>query len=73
MADHPGDRLPDDCQLKGVSARLLIVTVCNIAIAIGAIVGGVLVGGVSADAPLLIGGIASIAGAAVLVSLRRGG
>jgi predicted MFS family arabinose efflux permease len=48
----------------------LIVTVCNIGIATGAAVGGVLVDGVSASAPLLVGGIAAIAGATVLVALR---
>ncbi|MCZ2826947.1 MULTISPECIES: MFS transporter [unclassified Modestobacter] len=51
----------------------LIVTVCNVAIAIGAVVGGVLVDGISAGTPLLVGGAASIAGAAVLVTLRRQG
>jgi DHA1 family purine ribonucleoside efflux pump-like MFS transporter len=51
----------------------LIVTVCNIAIALGAVVGGVLVDGISASTPLLVGGIASIAGATVLVAVRRQG
>jgi predicted MFS family arabinose efflux permease len=51
----------------------LIVTVCNIAIAVGAVVGGLLVDGVSASAPLLVGGVASIAGAVALVLLRRRG
>ncbi|WP_198410495.1 MFS transporter [Mycetocola zhujimingii] len=49
----------------------VIVTVCNIAIAAGAIVGGILVDDVAATAPLLIGGISAIAGAVVLVSLRQ--
>ncbi|SNQ47617.1 MFS transporter, DHA1 family, purine ribonucleoside efflux pump [Frankia canadensis] len=48
-----------------------IVTVCNIGIAVGATVGGVLVDGVSASTPLLVGGVASIGGAAVLVTARR--
>jgi predicted MFS family arabinose efflux permease len=50
----------------------LIVTVCNIAIATGAVVGGVLVDKVSPTSPLLVGGLAVIAGALVLVSLRPG-
>jgi predicted MFS family arabinose efflux permease len=49
------------------------VTVCNVAIAVGAVVGGVLVDGVSASSPVLVGGVASIAGAAVLGTLRRQG
>jgi DHA1 family purine ribonucleoside efflux pump-like MFS transporter len=49
----------------------VIVTVCNVAIALGAVVGGLLVDHVSESTPLLVGGVASIAGAAVLVSLRR--
>ncbi|WP_230202848.1 MFS transporter [Parafrankia discariae] len=53
-------------QIGGVT-----VTVCNIGIAVGATVGGVLVDGVSASTPLLAGGVASIGGAAVLVTLRR--
>jgi predicted MFS family arabinose efflux permease len=48
-----------------------IVTVCNVAIALGAIVGGVLVDEVAANMPLLVGGIAAIAGAALLTSLRQ--
>jgi predicted MFS family arabinose efflux permease len=51
----------------------LIVTVCNIGIALGAAVGGVLVDRVSASAPLLVGGVAAVAGAAVLVALRERG
>jgi predicted MFS family arabinose efflux permease len=50
-----------------------IVTVCNVAIAVGAIVGGVLVDEVAANVPLLVGGIGSIVGAALLTSLRRRG
>lgn len=47
-----------------------IVTVCSLGIAVGAAVGGVLVDGTTATAPLLAGGVASIAGAALLVTLR---
>ena len=49
----------------------VIVTVCNIGIAVGATVGGILVDDVSAGALLLAGGVASIGGAAVLVTVRR--
>ena len=49
----------------------LIVMVCNIGIALGASVGGVLVDGVSARTPLLAGGVATIAGAALLATVRR--
>ncbi|MBT2498555.1 MFS transporter [Agromyces sp. ISL-38] len=49
----------------------LIITVCNIAVAVGAIVGGILVDEASAAAPLIIGGIAALIGAAILVSLRQ--
>ncbi len=49
----------------------LIVTVCNVAIAVGAIVGGLLVDGVSASTPLFVGGLAAILGALVLVSVRH--
>jgi predicted MFS family arabinose efflux permease len=49
----------------------LIVTVCNVAIALGAITGGIIVDGVAASAPLLVGGLAALAGAAVLGSFRR--
>jgi predicted MFS family arabinose efflux permease len=48
----------------------LIVTVCNIGIALGAAVGGVLVDGISASTPLLVGGVAAIVGAVMLVTLR---
>jgi DHA1 family purine ribonucleoside efflux pump-like MFS transporter len=47
----------------------LIVTVCNIAIAIGAIAGGVLVDRVAAGAPLVVGGTAAVLGAVLLRSL----
>jgi DHA1 family purine ribonucleoside efflux pump-like MFS transporter len=49
----------------------LIVMVCNIGIALGAVGGGVLVDGVSAGTPLVAGGVLAVSGAAVLVSLRR--
>jgi DHA1 family purine ribonucleoside efflux pump-like MFS transporter len=49
----------------------LIVTVCNIAIALGAVTGGVLVDNVAANVPLLIGGITAIVGAALLTTLRQ--
>lgn len=48
----------------------LIVTVCNIAIGVGAIVGGLLVDGASASTPLLVGGLAAAVGGVVLVSVR---
>ncbi|WP_209022034.1 MFS transporter [Nocardioides sp. 503] len=48
----------------------VIVTACNLAIALGAIVGGALVDGTAADAPLLVGGVAAIVGALTLTSLR---
>lgn len=49
----------------------LLVVMFNIAIALGAIVGGVLVDGVSPTALLLTGGLATIVGGGLLVSLRR--
>lgn len=49
----------------------VIVTICNVAIAIGAAIGGVLVDNSSSSAPLLVGGVAAIAGALILMSLRR--
>lgn len=49
----------------------LIVTVCNIAIALGAIVGGILVDRVSDSTPLLFGALAVVAGGIVLVAVRR--
>jgi predicted MFS family arabinose efflux permease len=51
----------------------LIVTVCNVAIALGAVVGGVLVDGVDDTTPLVVGGAAAVAGALVLTALRRRG
>ena len=48
----------------------LIVTVCNIAIATGAVAGGLLVDGVGAGAPLVAGGVAALGGAALLTGLR---
>ncbi len=49
----------------------VIVTVCNIGVAAGAIIGGFLVDSVTASTPLLIGGIAAIMGAVLLASLSR--
>lgn len=49
----------------------LIVTVCNIAVALGAMMGGMLVDGISATAPLVVGAVGALSGAAVLVGLRR--
>ena len=49
----------------------LIVMVCNVGIALGAVGGGILVDGVSAGTPLVAGGVAAIAGAAMLVTLRQ--
>jgi predicted MFS family arabinose efflux permease len=51
----------------------VIVTICNIAISLGAVVGGILVDQVAAEVPLLVGGIGAIAGAALLTSLHRRG
>ena len=48
----------------------LIVTVCNVAIALGASVGGLLVDGVSETTPLLVGGLTAIMGAGVLTCVR---
>ena len=48
----------------------LIVTVCNIAIATGAVIGGVLVDTVALTAPLIVGGIVAIVGGVLLASLR---
>ncbi|MFI5957766.1 MFS transporter [Cryptosporangium sp. NPDC051539] len=48
----------------------LIVTVCNIAIALGAIVGGVLVDSVAENASLVVGGVVALLGALVLTGLR---
>jgi DHA1 family purine ribonucleoside efflux pump-like MFS transporter len=49
----------------------LIVTLCNLAIAVGAIVGGALVDGVGAQVPLFVGALLSIAGGVLLASIRR--
>lgn len=49
----------------------LIVTVFQIAIALGAVGGGLLVDGVDAAAPLVAGGIVAIAGGALLAGTRR--
>ncbi|MDG4840781.1 MFS transporter [Micromonospora sp. WMMD967] len=49
----------------------LIITVLQIAIALGAVGGGLLVDGVSASAPLLAGGIAAIAGGVLLANAYR--
>jgi DHA1 family purine ribonucleoside efflux pump-like MFS transporter len=49
----------------------VIVTVCNIGVAVGAIVGGLLVDNVAATAPLIAGAIAAIAGALLLTNLRQ--
>lgn len=49
----------------------LIVTVFQIAIAVGAVVGGVLVDSVAAGAPLVLGGITTIAGGLLLARRRR--
>ncbi len=51
----------------------LVMTACNVAIAVGAMVGGVLADGVGAAATLAVDGMAVIAGAVVLGSLRRAG
>jgi predicted MFS family arabinose efflux permease len=48
----------------------LIVTACNVAIAVGASLGGVLVDTTADTVPLLVGGVAALAGAAVLTALR---
>jgi predicted MFS family arabinose efflux permease len=49
----------------------LIVMVCNIGIAVGATFGGFLADAASASTPLLLGGAASILGAAVMAAQRR--
>ncbi|WP_166983060.1 MFS transporter [Paramicrobacterium fandaimingii] len=48
-----------------------IVTVCNLAIAVGAVAGGVLVDGVYVTASLLVGAVAAIGGGVILTSLKR--
>jgi predicted MFS family arabinose efflux permease len=49
----------------------VIVTVCNVAVAAGAITGGLLVDAVAPSWPLLVGGLLTILGAATLTSLRQ--
>ena len=48
----------------------VIVTVCNVGIAVGAVVGGLVVDGVAVTAPLLVGGLAAVLGGVVLVTRR---
>jgi predicted MFS family arabinose efflux permease len=48
----------------------LIVTVCNIAIAVGAVIGGLIIDHTADSTPLLVGGIAAICGGVVITSLR---
>jgi predicted MFS family arabinose efflux permease len=48
----------------------LIVTVCNIAIAVGAVVGGLVIDHAGESTPLLVGGVAAICGGLVVTSLR---
>jgi len=48
----------------------LLVVMFNVAIAVGAVCGGILVDGVSPDALLLVGGVATIAGGLLIASLR---
>lgn len=49
----------------------VIVTMANLAVAVGAVIGGVLVGGAAPTAPLVAGGIAAIVGGVLLTSLRQ--
>lgn len=49
----------------------VIVAVCNIAIAVGAGFGGILIDTISSSAPLLVGGLAAITGSLILTSLHR--
>jgi len=49
----------------------LLVTVSNLGIALGAVVGGVLVDTVAVTAPMLVGGLAAVGGGVVLASLPR--
>ncbi|GAA1756448.1 MFS transporter [Agromyces humatus] len=49
----------------------VIVTMANLAVAVGAVVGGVLVDGAAPTAPLVAGGIAAIVGGVLLTSLRQ--
>jgi predicted MFS family arabinose efflux permease len=48
----------------------LIVTVCNIAIAVGAVVGGLVIDHAADSMPLLVGGVAALCGGLVVTSLR---
>ena len=47
------------------------MTVSNLGIALGAVVGGVLVDTVAVTAPMLVGGLAAVGGGVVLASLPR--
>lgn len=49
----------------------VLVTMANLAVAVGAVVGGLLVDGADPTAPLLAGGIGAIVGGVVLTSLRQ--
>lgn len=49
----------------------VIVTMANLAVAVGAVIGGVLVDGAAPTAPLVAGGIAAIIGGVLLTSLRQ--
>ncbi|NNH22548.1 MFS transporter [Pseudokineococcus marinus] len=51
----------------------LVVTVCNVGIAVGGVVGGLLVDAVAPSAPLLVGGIVVVLGGVLLTGLRRRG
>ncbi|SDD65073.1 MFS transporter [Auraticoccus monumenti] len=48
----------------------LIVAVCNVGIAVGAVVGGLVVDRVAASGPLVVGGVTAVLGAALLAALR---
>jgi predicted MFS family arabinose efflux permease len=49
----------------------VIVTMANLAVAVGAVIGGVLVDGAAPTAPLVAGGMAAIVGGVLLTSLRQ--
>lgn len=49
----------------------VIVTMANLAVAVGAVIGGVLVDGAAPTAPLVAGGIAAVVGGVLLTSLRQ--
>lgn len=49
----------------------VLVTASNVGITVGAVTGGVLVDAATPSTPLLVGGLAAIAGAALLSALRR--